>query len=116
MYMAGRVSSNWTSRPRQFGLDGLYVIRTSMVAGQLDAATTVAAYKSMDNVERTFRSMKTVDLHVSPARYFTKSPSACAPTSSFACAPTAGPARSPHTFSTCARESALTLQAQLRPA
>ena len=47
-------------------LDGLYVIRTSLGAGQLDADAAVAAYKSLANVERAFRSMKTVDLNVRP--------------------------------------------------
>jgi hypothetical protein len=47
-------------------LDGLYVIRTSLPAEQLDAAATVAAYKSLAHVERAFRSIKTVDLNVRP--------------------------------------------------
>jgi Transposase DDE domain len=47
-------------------LDGLYVIRTSLPAAQLDANATVAAYKSLAHVERAFRSMKTVDLNVRP--------------------------------------------------
>jgi len=51
-------------------LDGLYVIRTSLSAAQLDAAATVAAYKSLANVERAFRSMKTVDLHVRPVFHY----------------------------------------------
>jgi transposase len=51
-------------------LDGLYVIRTSLSAGQLDASNTVAAYKSLANVERAFRSMKTVDLHVRPVYHY----------------------------------------------
>jgi transposase len=51
-------------------LDGLYVIRTSLSADQLDAAATVAAYKSLANVERAFRSMKTIDLHVRPVFHY----------------------------------------------
>ena len=47
-------------------LDGLYVIRTSVPAAQLDAAGAVAAYKSLAHVERAFRSIKTVDLQVRP--------------------------------------------------
>jgi hypothetical protein len=47
-------------------LDGLYVVRTSLPAAQLDANATVAAYKSLAHVERAFRSMKTVDLNVRP--------------------------------------------------
>jgi hypothetical protein len=51
-------------------LDGLYVIRTSVPAQQLDAASAVAAYKSLSNVERAFRSMKSVDLHVRPVFHY----------------------------------------------
>jgi hypothetical protein len=51
-------------------LDGLYVIRTSLSADQLDAAATVAAYKSLAHVERAFRSMKTIDLHVRPVFHY----------------------------------------------
>jgi len=51
-------------------LDGLYVIRTSLAADQLDAAATVAAYKSLATVERAFRSMKTLDLHVRPVFHY----------------------------------------------
>jgi Transposase DDE domain len=47
-------------------LDGLYVIRTSMPESEFTAAETVRAYKDLSTVERAFRSMKTVDLHVRP--------------------------------------------------
>jgi hypothetical protein len=53
-------------------LDGLYVIRTSVPAAQLDAGSTVAAYKSLAHVERAFRSMKTIDLHVRPVFHYTE--------------------------------------------
>jgi transposase len=55
---------------REAALDGLYVIRTSVGAQQLDAAAAVAAYKSLSHVERAFRSMKTVDLHVRPVFHY----------------------------------------------
>ena len=55
---------------QEAALDGLYVIRTSVSAQQLDAAAAVAAYKSLSNVERAFRSMKTVDLHVRPVFHY----------------------------------------------
>ena len=51
-------------------LDGLYVIRTSMAADKLDAEAAVAAYKSLAHVERAFRSIKTVDLHVRPVFHY----------------------------------------------
>ena len=53
-------------------LDGLYVIRTSLAAEQLDAGAAVAAYKSLANVERAFRSMKTVDLQVCPVFHYSE--------------------------------------------
>lgn len=51
-------------------LDGLYVIRTSLGAEQLEANAAVAAYKSLSQVERAFRSIKTVDLHVRPVFHY----------------------------------------------
>ena len=51
-------------------LDGLYVIRTSLSAAQLDAPAAVAAYKSLAHVERAFRSLKTVDLQVRPVFHY----------------------------------------------
>jgi len=47
-------------------LDGLYVVRTSVPAQTLSAEQTVAAYKDLSQVERAFRSMKSVDLKVRP--------------------------------------------------
>jgi hypothetical protein len=51
-------------------LDGLYVIRTSVPAEQLDAAQTVQAYKDLARVERAFRCLKTVDLEIRPIRHW----------------------------------------------
>ncbi len=48
------------------GLDGFYVLRTSLPAEALDAAGTVRAYKGLARVERAFRCLKTVDLEVRP--------------------------------------------------
>jgi hypothetical protein len=47
-------------------LDGLYVIRTPVPAGELDAPGVVAAYKNLRHVERDFRSIKTDDLDLRP--------------------------------------------------
>jgi hypothetical protein len=55
---------------QEAALDGLYVIRTSVAARQLDAAAAVAAYKSLAHVERAFRSIKTVDLQVRPVFHY----------------------------------------------
>ena len=50
-------------------LDGLYIIRTSVSLKRLDAASCVRHYKSLSQVERAFRSMKTVDLKVRPIHH-----------------------------------------------
>ena len=47
-------------------LDGVYIIRTSLGAEQLGADETVEAYKSLAQVERAFRSLKTGQLEVRP--------------------------------------------------
>jgi len=51
-------------------LDGLYAVRTSLPAAALDDAATVKAYKSLSQVERAIRSIKTVDLHVRPVYHW----------------------------------------------
>ncbi len=50
-------------------LDGIYIIRTSVPAAQMDAPTCVRNYKSLANVERAFRSLKTIDLKVRPIHH-----------------------------------------------
>ena len=47
-------------------LDGIYVVRTSLPAKALDDSARVRAYKSLAQVERAIRSIKTVDLQVRP--------------------------------------------------
>lgn len=47
-------------------LDGIYVIRTSLDKQRLSAEDTVRSYKQLTRVERAFRSMKTMDLHIRP--------------------------------------------------
>ncbi|MHB1007940.1 MAG: IS1634 family transposase [Propionibacteriaceae bacterium] len=47
-------------------LDGIYVIRTSVAAQDLDAAAVVGAYKNLANVERDFRTIKADDLDLRP--------------------------------------------------
>lgn len=51
-------------------LDGLYIIRTSVKAERMDAATCVRTYKSLAQVERAFRSIKTMDLKVRPIHHY----------------------------------------------
>ncbi len=50
-------------------LDGLYIIRTSLKAERMDAPTCVRTYKSLAQVERAFRSLKTMDLKVRPIHH-----------------------------------------------
>jgi len=50
-------------------LDGLYIIRTSVPAQQMEAADCVRNYKSLATVERAFRSLKTIDLKVRPIHH-----------------------------------------------
>ena len=51
---------------KEAALDGLYVIRTSVAETALSPENTVRAYKDLAKVERAFRTMKTIDLHVRP--------------------------------------------------
>jgi hypothetical protein len=51
-------------------LDGLYVIRTSLPQEVIGAADAVSAYKSLSQVERAFRSLKTVDLKIRPIHHW----------------------------------------------
>jgi transposase len=51
-------------------LDGFYVIRTSVEDKALAAEGVVGAYKSLARVERAFRSLKTVDLHLRPIHHW----------------------------------------------
>ena len=50
-------------------LDGIYMIRTSIHLERLDAASCVRHYQSLAQVERAFRSLKTVDLKVRPIHH-----------------------------------------------
>ena len=47
-------------------LDGIYIIRTSVPEEVFSAEDTVRHYKRLTRVEKSFRSMKTVDLMVRP--------------------------------------------------
>lgn len=51
-------------------LDGLYVIRSSVPKESMTADELVSTYKNLSKVERAFRSMKSVDLHVRPIYHF----------------------------------------------
>jgi hypothetical protein len=50
-------------------LDGIYVLRTSVPADDLDAAAVVTGYKNLAHIERDFRSIKTDDLDLRPIHH-----------------------------------------------
>ena len=64
---------SWTRRQdsiaSEAALDGLYIVRTSVPAAQMDAPECVRNYKALANVERAFRSIKTIDLKVRPIHH-----------------------------------------------
>ena len=54
---------------REAQLDGFYILRTSEGADRLGAAEVVRRYKDLTQVERAFRSLKTVHLEIRPIRH-----------------------------------------------
>jgi hypothetical protein len=52
-------------------LDGIYVLRTSVAAGDLDSPEVVSSYKALAQVERVFRAFNT-DLDIRPIRHRTE--------------------------------------------
>jgi len=50
-------------------LDGIYVVRTSVAAPRMDSAECVRNYKRLADVERAFRSLKTIDLKIRPIHH-----------------------------------------------
>jgi len=50
-------------------LDGIYVVRTSLPKGRMTAEDTVRTYKRLSQVERAFRSLKTMDLLARPIHH-----------------------------------------------
>jgi len=50
-------------------LDGIYIVRTSLVAEKLGVEDCVRGYKSLCTVERTFRTLKAGHLQVRPTHH-----------------------------------------------
>ena len=71
---AGRFGFERNAEPiaQEAALDGFYVLRTNVPETQLDTAAVVRSYKSLSQVERAFRSLKTLDLHVRPIHHYTE--------------------------------------------
>ena len=53
-------------------LDGIYIIRTTIPATQMDSAQVVDTYKNLSRVERDFRSLKSIDLDLRPIHHHTE--------------------------------------------
>lgn len=51
---------------KEAALDGIYVIRTNLPKDTISDEGAVRAYKSLAQVERAFRALKTVDLQIRP--------------------------------------------------
>ena len=54
---------------RDAQIDGIYVLRTSLAREHSSTEQTVLAYKRLAAVERAFRSLKSVDLHIRPIHH-----------------------------------------------
>jgi hypothetical protein len=50
-------------------LDGVYVVRSSLSAAEMEAEAVVQSYKDLANVERAFRTMKTGHIEVRPIHH-----------------------------------------------
>lgn len=51
-------------------LDGIYVVRTSLLVEHMGAETVVRSYKSLSGAERAFRCLKTIDLRLRPIHHY----------------------------------------------
>ncbi len=60
---------NQESISKEASLDGIYVVRTTVLAEKLEAEDVVSTYKSLSHVEQAFRSYKSVDLKVRPIHH-----------------------------------------------
>lgn len=54
---------------REAALDGIYVIRTSVPPEALSSENVVGCYKRLSEVEKAFRSLKSVDLKIRPIHH-----------------------------------------------
>jgi len=61
-----------TAIDTEAALDGIYLIRTSVSAEQMNAGSVVATYQSLALVERDFRSLKSIDLDLRPIHHYTE--------------------------------------------
>ena len=66
-----RYARNQDSIAAEAALDGIYVLRTSVAATDLDSPQVVSSYKALAQVERAFRAFNT-DLDIRPIRHRTE--------------------------------------------
>jgi Transposase DDE domain len=66
-----RYARNQDSIAAEAALDGIYVLRTSVAASDLDSTGIVSSYKALAQVERAFRAFNT-DLDIRPIRHRTE--------------------------------------------
>ena len=63
------ITRNTEQIDAEAALDGIYVLRTSVPADELDAPGVVVAYKNLAQVERDFRTIKVDDLDLRPIHH-----------------------------------------------
>ena len=61
---------NHAAIAKEAALDGFYVVRTSVPAEAINTADMVSSYKSLSQVGRAFRSIKTTHLDIRPIYYW----------------------------------------------
>ena len=66
-----RYARDQDSIAAEAALDGIYVLRTSVAASDLDSGDVVSSYKALAQVERAFRAFNT-DLDIRPIRHRTE--------------------------------------------
>ena len=66
-----RYARDQDSIAAEAALDGIYVLRTSVAASDLDSGEVVSSYKALAQVERAFRAFNT-DLDIRPIRHRTE--------------------------------------------
>ena len=67
-----RYEQNEASIEKEAALDGIYVVRTSLSAEHMQRDEIVRSYKRLSEVERAFRSVKTMDSLVRPIHHRTE--------------------------------------------
>jgi len=63
------VTRDEASIATEAALDGIYVLRTTIGADELDTSGVISAYKDLAGVERDFRSMKAIDIDIRPVHH-----------------------------------------------